>query len=64
MKTDDAELFSEGGATARTPLEIEGEIRRRAFELHEQHGQHGHELEDWLQAEEEVRGGYKKAKAA
>ncbi len=31
------------------------DIRRRAYELYEQRGrEHGHELEDWLRAEEEV----------
>ena len=29
-------------------------VRRRAYEIYEQHGA-GHEFEDWLQAEAEVR---------
>ena len=34
----------------------EDEIRQRAFELFEARGgQEGRELEDWLQAEEEIR---------
>ena len=33
------------------------QIRRRAYELYEERGrEEGHELEDWLRAEEEVRG--------
>jgi hypothetical protein len=32
-------------------------IRRRAYELYEQRGRDGgHELEDWLRAEEEITG--------
>jgi len=31
------------------------QIRRRAYELYEQHGRNnGHDLEDWLQAESEL----------
>lgn len=31
-------------------------IRKRAYEIYEaRHGQPGHELEDWLQAEREVK---------
>ena len=39
-------------------LELTEEIiRMRAYELFEQRGyQHGHDLEDWLQAEAEVTG--------
>ncbi len=34
---------------------VEDEIRRRGYELYEQHGREdGHDLEDWLRAEEEV----------
>ncbi len=44
-------------ATAEPP-NIEEEIRRRAYELFEARGggEDGHELEDWLRAEEEIRG--------
>ena len=39
------------------------QIRRRAYELYEQRGrEEGHELEDWLRAEEEVTG--RKVRAA
>ena len=34
---------------------VEDEIRRHAYELYEQRGREdGHDLEDWLRAEEEV----------
>ncbi len=49
-------------ATARVkepPIEtlpLEERIRRRAYELYVQRGnQSGNELDDWLQAEEEIR---------
>ena len=38
------------------PVDVEEEIRQRAYELFEARGgEEGRELEDWLQAEEEVR---------
>ena len=37
------------------PSDIEGDIRCRAYELYEQRGkQDGHDLDDWLQAEDEI----------
>ncbi|HXY11261.1 MAG TPA: DUF2934 domain-containing protein [Terriglobales bacterium] len=41
----------------KTPsLNLEDEIRRRAYELYEQRGgEHGHDVEDWLRAEEEIK---------
>ena len=51
-------------ATAETP-NIEEEIRRRAYELFEARGgEGGHELEDWLRAEEEIRSSKANAVAA
>lgn len=48
-----------------TPSISEDEIRRRAFELFEARGgQEGHELEDWLRAESEIRSAKKDAAAA
>lgn len=48
-----------------TPSISEDEIRRRAFELFEARGgQDGHELEDWLRAESEIRNAKKDAAAA
>ena len=39
----------------RTPVDVDGQIRDRAFELYQQRGREGgHALEDWLQAEAEV----------
>jgi len=41
------------------PINLEDEIRRRAYELWEQHGcEDGHENEHWLVAEREVRERY------
>ena len=38
------------------PQKIEHEIRLRAHELYEARGREdGHEVEDWLRAEEEIR---------
>jgi hypothetical protein len=39
----------------KAPLDVQAEVRRRAYQLYEQRGkQEGFELEDWLQAETEV----------
>ena len=41
--------------TAPTSQELENQIRQRAYELYEARGREdGHELEDWLRAEEEI----------
>jgi hypothetical protein len=41
------------------PINVEDEIRRRAYELYEQRGRSsGHEKEDWAVAEQEVRQRY------
>ncbi|PYX89359.1 MAG: hypothetical protein DMG67_15255 [Acidobacteria bacterium] len=38
-------------------VELEDQIRLRAYELYEARGREdGHELEDWLRAEEEITG--------
>lgn len=51
-------------ATAE-PANIEEEVRTRACELFEARGRkEGHELEDWLRAEEEIKGGETNAVAA
>jgi hypothetical protein len=43
-------------------LELEHQIRQRAYELYEARGRKdGHDLEDWLRAEEEIT--EKKARA-
>jgi len=47
------------------PPNVEQEIRRRAYELFEARGgEDGQELEDWLRAEEEIRGSKTNAVAA
>jgi Protein of unknown function (DUF2934) len=41
------------------PGPTHGEIQQRAYEIHlERGGLDGHDLEDWLQAEEEVKARY------
>lgn len=40
---------------ADDPRGVESQIRQRAFELYQERGQEdGHELEDWLLAQQEV----------
>ena len=47
------------------PPNLEQEIRQRAYELFEARGgEEGHELEDWLRAEEEIKGSKSNAVAA
>ena len=47
------------------PPNVEQEIRQRAYELFEARGgEDGHELEDWLRAEEEIKGSKSNALAA
>ncbi|MGH7228499.1 MAG: DUF2934 domain-containing protein [Nitrospiraceae bacterium] len=44
-------------AAPREAEELEARIAKRAYELYEQRGgQDGYALEDWLQAEREIRG--------
>lgn len=41
--------------TGAEPQNLEEQIRRRAYELYEAQGrQDGHDLDDWLRAEEQV----------
>jgi hypothetical protein len=43
-------------------IPIEQQIRQHAYELYEQRGRtDGHELDDWLQAESEIKGTQAKA---
>lgn len=50
-------------ATVTRKPELEQKIRQRAYELYEERGrQDGHELDNWLRAEEEISG--KKVRAA
>lgn len=51
--------------TIESIVEIQEQVRRRAYELYEQRGREdGHDLEDWLQAESEVAQQGAKAVAA
>ena len=46
-------------------IPLEGQIKQRAYELYERRGWgDGHELEDWLQAEREIKGRRTKSEAA
>ena len=48
---------------ASDPQEVEHQVRRRAYELYVERGsEDGHELENWLRAEQEIT--EKKARAA
>jgi hypothetical protein len=45
-------------------LPIEEQIRQRAYELYVEHGDEGgSELDDWLQAEEEVQAAFEQKKS-
>ena len=47
------------------PINVEEEIRRRAYELYQQRGaKPGHEREDWLAAEREVKQRYQQQQSA
>ena len=42
--------------SAEVPMSVEDLVRRRAYELFEARGhQPGHDVEDWLQAEREIK---------
>jgi len=44
-----------GGTSAPTPIDLEAQIRQRAYELYEERGcAPGSETEDWFRAEREV----------
>jgi Protein of unknown function (DUF2934) len=44
-----------GGAAAPTPIDLEAQIRQRAYELYEERGRTpGMENDDWFRAEQEV----------
>lgn len=51
--------------TTETAVDLQEQIRRRAYELYEQRGrEEGRELDDWLQAEAEVMQATARAVAA
>ena len=50
---------------ANLPADIDAAIRRRAYELYEVCGRlDGHDLDDWLRAEEEIKQQKPRTKAA
>ena len=52
-------------SSAPIPFDLEGEIRRRAYELYEQRGcTPGRDHEDWLVAEREVMARYNQQQTA
>ena len=45
--------------------ELQEKIRQRAYELYLERGEeHGHDVEDWIRAEREIRGQYFRSMAA
>lgn len=62
-RTASANKSSPRRESQRTPAtreggDLQGQVAKRAYELYEQRGgQDGYALEDWLQAEREIRGG-------
>jgi hypothetical protein len=51
--------------SSTAPEKISAQIARRAYELYETRGREdGHDMEDWLRAEEEITGRAAKAVAA
>ena len=55
MKVHSFSNRDEAKGEGYTQVEIEAEIRRRAYALYEQRGKaDGHAVEDWLRAEAEV----------
>ncbi len=56
MSIDAAKKQSTTGISELQEFELEYQIRLRAYELYEKRGREdGHELDDWLRAEEEIR---------
>jgi len=52
-------------ATVASDQELEIQIRQRAYELYEARGrEEGHDLDDWLRAEEEITAKSERAVAA
>ncbi len=48
-----------GGSDAPTAIDLDSQIRQRAYEIYEERGRiPGHEEEDWIQAEREVHARY------
>ena len=53
------------GSLNPTPIDLEAQIRQRAYELYVERGRlDGFENEDWLKAEQEIRGRLSRAQSA
>jgi hypothetical protein len=64
MEVVRSELRKNGAAPNLVPINLEDEIRRRAYELYQQRGTAaGGEAEDWLTAEREIMQRYRKQSA-
>ena len=47
---------TEKNKSAQSGMSLDAEISRRAYELYQERGgENGHDMEDWLRAEQEVR---------
>jgi hypothetical protein len=56
MSTDLTKKQPTTGTSGPQQLELDNQIRLRAYELYEARGRKdGHELDDWLRAKEEIR---------
>ena len=63
-ETRKLEIVKTDSRTNVVPMNLEEEIRRRAYELSKQRGfEAGHETEDWLTAEREVLQRYRQQSA-
>ncbi len=57
-------LRKPGNPTAPTPMDVEAQIRQRAYEIYQERGcTPGQENEDWLRAEREVLARQNRAKS-
>lgn len=60
----ETEQPEERGFGSPDPIPLEKDIRRRAYELYEARGREkGHELDDWLEAEGQIRRSARKGAA-
>ena len=56
-----APVRKNAGTTVPTPIDLEVQIRQRAYEIYEERGRTpGREHEDWVQAEREVHARYER----
>lgn len=56
MKTTRAPTPLKSTESTQSAVDVENRIRSRAYELYEQRGkEEGHALDDWLQAESEMK---------